>query len=80
MLLSGWHSLEAIVSPGFLIIAQMSPTYICYFSSKNYFLSQAHFSDSGVDYDIILRHEKNKNFLLPYMCLWLKHLQALPNI
>lgn len=45
--------LKAIVSPAFLVIAQMSPTYTYYFPDKDYFLSQAYFSYNGV---IILRH------------------------
>lgn len=57
----------------------MSPIYTCYFPSKNYFLSQAHFSDSVLIMTISWGMKKNF-FLLPYMCLWLKHLQGLTNI
>lgn len=41
-----------------LIIAQVSPTSTCYFSSKNFYFSWAHFSDNNVDYDIIMRNKK----------------------
>lgn len=37
----------------------MPTTYTCYFPGDNYILAQEHFSDSGVDYDIILRYGKN---------------------
>lgn len=50
---------ESCCFSAFFIIAQMPTTYTCYSSGDNYFLLQEHFSDSGVDYYIILKYVKN---------------------
>lgn len=70
---SGWHCLEVIVSPAFLILAQMS-LYLLFpqhdfFLSFFFFKPQGLFADSSVDYGIILKHHKNIYFLLLYLRL-----------
>lgn len=80
---SGWHCLEVIVSPAFLILAQMS-LYLL-FPQHDFFLSFFFLNHKGFSLIVVLIMELSWSIIRIYtfcfyICDWLKHLQDLTNI